>query len=248
MHNSIVRTRYCGYCNANTISAVYPGEVIVLVRTNGQEEIVKKSVVTDGNVYALIGGSGTVKVINNSKHFVDVAPSDWFYNAVIFVNSRELFVGVNENEFAPGLPMSRAMLAAVLYRLEDGQASAEASTFTDVSRDKWYAEAVAWAQATGIISGYTDGRFGVNDKISREQLATILYRYAQYIGIDTVERGDISRFADAGEISAWANDAVRWAVGTGLIKGDGAGLNPGGQASRAEVAAIIMRFIENMVK
>lgn len=225
-----------------------PGEVIVLVRTNGQEEIVKKSVVTDGNVYALIGGSGTVKVINNSKHFVDVAPSDWFYNAVIFVNSRELFVGVNENEFAPGLPMSRAMLAAVLYRLEDGQASAEASTFTDVSRDKWYAEAVAWAQATGIISGYTDGRFGVNDKISREQLATILYRYAQFIGIDTVERGDISRFADAGEISAWANDAVRWAVGTGLIKGDGAGLNPGGQASRAEVAAIMMRFIENMVK
>ena len=225
-----------------------PGEVIVLVRTNGQEEIVKKSVVTDGNVYALIGGSGTVKVINNSKNFVDVAPSDWFYNAVIFVNSRELFVGVNENEFAPKLPMSRAMLAAVLYRLEDGQASADACTFTDVSRDKWYAEAVAWAQSTGIISGYTDGRFGVNDKISREQLATILYRYAQFIGIDTVERGDISRFADAGEISAWANDAVRWAVGTGLIKGDGAGLNPSGQASRAEVAAIMMRFIENMVK
>lgn len=225
-----------------------PGEVIVLVRTNGQEEIVKKSVVTDGNVYALIGGSGTVKVINNSKHFVDVAPSDWFYDAVIFVNSRELFVGVNENEFAPKLPMSRAMLAAVLYRLEDGQASVDASTLTDVSRDKWYAEAVAWAQATGIISGYTDGRFGVDDKISREQLAALLYRYAQFIGIDTVERGDISRFADAGEISAWANDAVRWAVGTGLIKGDGAGLNPSGQASRAEVASIIMRFIENMVK
>ena len=225
-----------------------PGEVIVLVRANGQEEIVKKSVVTDGNVYALIGGSGTVKVINNSKHFVDVNPSDWFYNAVIFVNSRELFVGVNENEFAPKLPMSRAMLAAVLYRLEDGLASADACTFTDVSRDKWCAEAVAWAQATGIISGYTDGRFGINDKISREQLATILYRYAQFIGIDTVERGDISRFADAGEISAWANDAVRWAVGTGLIKGDGAGLNPDGQASRAEVAAIMMRFIENMVK
>lgn len=224
------------------------GEVIVLIKTDGAEEIVKKSVVADGNVYALISGSGTVKVIYNAKEFADVAKTDWYYKAVNFVNGRELFVGINDREFAPNMEMNRAMLAAVLHRLENGEAVATASSFKDVLANQWYTDDIAWAESNGIISGYGNGLFGVEDKITIEQLAMILYRYAGYIGIDTVERGKITKFHDAAEISLWANDAVRWAVGTGLLNGDGTNLNPKAKATRAQVAAVMMRFIENMVK
>lgn len=224
------------------------GEVIVLIQTDGVEKIVKKSVVTDGNVYAWIDGSGTVKVIYHAKEFEDVAKSDWFYDAVVFANSRELFVGVSDREFAPNLSMSRAMLAAVLHRLENNEAAATASGFQDVLPNRWYSNDVAWAEANDIISGYGNGLFGVEDKITIEQLAVILYRYANYIGLDTTERGGITKFQDAAEVSAWANDAVRWAVGTGLLSGDGTNLNAKAHATRAQVAAVMIRFVEKIVK
>lgn len=224
------------------------GEVLVLIKTNGAEEIVKKSVVENGIAFALIEGSGTVKVIYNSKEFEDVSANDWFHDAVVFVNSRELFVGINETEFAPKMPMSRAMMAAVLHRLEDNADAGTESKFKDVEPEKWYCSDIAWAEAAGIISGYDTDTFGVNDNISREQMAGIMFRYAKYIGLDTVERGDITPFVDVAQISGWANESVRWAVGTGLLKGDGQAFRPQGDATRAEVAAIIMRFIEKIVK
>lgn len=224
------------------------GEVIVVVNTNDAEGIVKKSVVEGGDVYALIDGSGTVQVINNSKTFSDVTSNDWYNNAILFVNSRELFVGVSQTKFAPNLPMTRAMLATVLYRLENDENIGAGNVFTDVLSGQWYSDGISWASLAGIVSGIGNGFFGVNDNITREQLAVFMYRYANYLGMDTIERGNTQRFLDAGETSPWANDAVRWAVGIGLMQGDGTYLNPKGEALRAQVAAIVMRFIDFLVK
>jgi len=224
------------------------GEVIILVNTDSGEEVVKKSVVDSGDVYALIGGSGTIKVINNSKIFADVSSANWFYNSVAFVNSRGLFVGVSDTEFAPNMPMTRAMLATVLHRLEDNEHLGAGTVFSDVPAKEWYSDGVTWVSSAGIVSGYGNGAFGANDSITREQLAVMLCNYANYIDMNTIERGDTGRFADAGFTAAWANDAVRWAVGVGIMHGDGTNLNPKGEATRAEVATMIMRFISVLVK
>ncbi|MPN23396.1 Endoglucanase [bioreactor metagenome] len=199
-------------------------------------------------MYALLSGSGTIKVINNAKNFIDIKSSDWFYNSILFVNSRVIFIGVSEDEFGPKLPMTRAMLATALHRLENKVDSNAQVTYTDVLQEQWYSDSIAWVVEAGIVSGYGNGVFGTNDNINREQLATIMYNYAKYTGLSTVERGGIQHFSDAEQTSPWATDALRWAVGIGLMQGDGNNLNPKGDASRADVATIIMRFVEIMVK
>ena len=145
--------------------------------------------------------------------------------------------------------MTRAMLVTVLYRLEGEPAVYGSNAFSDVAEGLWYSDAVLWAARNGIVTGYTNGEFGVNDNITREQMAAILYRYAQYKGYDVTDRDDLSGYADAPAISAYAVEALSWANAEGLVNGRTADtLAPAGTATRAEVAAIFHRFVENIVK
>ena len=140
------------------------------------------------------------------------------------------------------------MIVTILYRLEN-QPAAGSANFTDVPAGQWYTSPIAWAAANGIVGGYGDGRFGPNDTITREQMAAILYRYAQFKGYDVSNTGDLSRYADASQVSDWARTAIGWANAQGLITGNTATtLNPTGSATRAEVATILMRFVENVAR
>ena len=176
--------------------------------------------------------------------FIDVKESDWFYAAVRYANENGLFGGVSETEFAPNMPVTRGMLVTVLYRAE-GEPEAGSSTFADVADSAYYADAAAWAEANGIVKGYTETEFGPDDDITREQMAAIMHRYAEYKGVTGIADGDLSVFSDAGSISDWAEADMRWAVGAGLINGRGETIDPLGSATRAETAAVLQRFLEN---
>lgn len=224
------------------------GNVLVIVGSDGSETIVTKSVTKGLEVFGLLDGSCTVKVIDNTKNFTDTT-GHWAAEAISFASSRELFQGVSATQFAPNGTMNRAMLATVLYRLAGSPArNGEGRAFTDVPLDSWYDDAVAWASENGIVSGYGNGLFGSADSVTREQLAVMFYRYAKCVGYDTSAGADLAAFTDASEISAWAREAMCWAYANGLITGrSGSMLVPQDTASRAEVATILMRFVGNMV-
>lgn len=177
--------------------------------------------------------------------FTDVQPTDWYASAVQFAVSRGLFQGMSETEFAPNVEMSRAMLVTVLYRMSGEQAQA-GSDFTDVSANAWYAQAVSWAKANGVVSGITDTTFEPDRAVSREQMAAILYRYAQRANqAGTADANGLEAFADAASVSEYAVPAMSWAVQKGLISGMGdQTLAPAGSATRAQVASILQRWIE----
>lgn len=178
--------------------------------------------------------------------FTDVKESDWFYENVRYVYENKLFAGVSDTEFAPNTEMTRAMLVTVLYRAEGEPAITRNIPFADIDMNEYYANAVIWAAANGIVNGYDENTFAPNDNITREQIAAIMERYADFKGADTTQTGDLSQFTDEADISDWARDNVSWAVGAGLISGKGDGiLDPLGNATRAEVAAILQRFLEN---
>ena len=230
------------------LPAADEGQVLVVVNEDGTEEIIKKSVVEGDTVYAELPAGATVKVIGNSKEFSDVSDGAWYAGAVDFASSHDLFRGVSEDEFAPQSPMTRAMLATVLFRLEDEPEGAVGLKFGDVKDDSWYTDAVAWASENGIVNGTGNG-FEPNANITREQIATMIYRYVNYLGIDTGARGDVSKFKDGKEVSSWAADAMAWAVEVGLFKGDDTGsLNPKADATRAEVATLMERLVGLIVK
>ena len=183
-----------------------------------------------------------------SAQFPDVDGKMWYHESVDYVVTHKLMNGVDGGKFAPEGPMSRAMLVTVLWRYEGEPAGGE-NTFSDVPENEWYTEAVAWAAANGIVNGIGDGRFDPQGTVTREQMATILCRYAENRGLaDTAKLGDLSGFPDEKRISAYATDAVAWAVGEGLILGSDGMLLPQDSVTRAQVAAILMRFIENIVK
>ncbi|MFR8644325.1 MAG: S-layer homology domain-containing protein [Monoglobus pectinilyticus] len=179
--------------------------------------------------------------------FADVKESDWFYNDVMYVYYNGIMSGTGETTFEPNTTTNRAMFVAVVWRLENMPAPENTASFTDVEKGTWYTEAAAWAYENGIASGFGDGTFGPNEKLTREQLAVFLYKYAQYKGYDLTITGNIDSFIDKDSVSPWAKDAVTWAVQNGFIAGkDGNKLDPKGFATRAEFAAIIHRFIGNM--
>lgn len=182
-------------------------------------------------------------------NFRDVVESDWYHESVHYVFESGMMKGTDENQFSPDMDTSRGMIVTILHRLE-GTPQAELSSFTDVPVGEYYTGAVGWASQNGIVSGYgegAEGRFGPNDSITREQLAAILYRYAGKKGLDTTVRGDLGGFVDAGSVSDYAVEPLRWAVGVGLISGMGDGtIAPGGRASRAQVATILMRYCQNL--
>ncbi len=177
--------------------------------------------------------------------FADVSGSDWFYNDVRYVYEKGIMDGTGIDRFSPNAPLTRAMIVTILYRMAGSPSVSGSSDFTDVAAGKWFAKAVAWAAANGIVNGYGSGLFGPNDPVTREQLAAILYRYAVYGGMTAVTlEENLGGFADTAQLSAYAIQAMNWAVGQGLINGSGSNLVPKAQATRAQVAAIIHRYLE----
>lgn len=177
--------------------------------------------------------------------FADVSSSDWFYNDVRYVYEKGIMDGTGADRFSPNAPLTRAMIVTILYRMAGSPSVSGSSDFTDVATGKWFAKAVAWAAANGIVNGYGSGLFGPNDPVTREQLAAILYRYAVYGGMTAVTlEENLGGFADTAQLSAYAIQAMNWAVGQGLINGSGSNLVPKAQATRAQVAAIIHRYLE----
>ena len=179
--------------------------------------------------------------------FTDVSTSDWFYSDVMFVYENGLFSGTDSRSFSPNASMTRAMLVTVLYRLEGEPAGTGSSSFSDVRSGSYYEKAVAWAAANGIVTGTGSTSFSPDAKVTREQLAAILYRYAQYKKLDTDAGTKLDSFSDAGNVSGYASEALSWAVSEGLINGASGRLMPKGDATRAQVAAILHRFVENVM-
>ncbi|MGM9577951.1 MAG: S-layer homology domain-containing protein, partial [Evtepia sp.] len=181
-----------------------------------------------------------------SLPFTDVE-GHWALDSIRKVYDLGLMTGTKATRFSPDTALNRAMLVTILYRLEGSPAVSSASVYTDVAAGTWYTDAVAWAAQHGIITGYGNGRFGPKDDITREQMAAILYRYAQYKTYDTAASADLSAYHDAGSISGWALKALQWANGTGLISGRSASLLvPAGSTTRAETAVILVRFLEQI--
>lgn len=180
--------------------------------------------------------------------FVDVTEGVWYYDAVKYVNKNGLMAGTSANTFAPDMTTTRGMIVTILYRLEgspDIENEIWGYPFKDVDANDWYATAVYWARMNGIVAGYSNELFGPDDIITREQMATILYRYAQYKGYDTTTKADLSKYTDAAQVGSWAADAIRWANAEGLVSGTSSTtLSPRGSATRSQAATILMRFCE----
>ena len=203
------------------------GMAAVLVKADGTEELVRNSVVTEDGIAIPVTGDVKLKFVENAKPFDDVAEGNWAADAVAFVSSRELFQGTGGKNFSPAAPMTRGMLMTVLARLDGADTAGGAI---------WYEKGVAWAAARGVSNGENPE---VN--ITREELAIMLYRYAGKPGT----KGSLKDFSDADTVNAYAETPLCWAVEQGIINGkDGKALEPGGSASRAEVAAMLERFVK----
>ena len=177
--------------------------------------------------------------------FTDVSEKDWFYGDVMFVYENGLMLGTSKTLFSPHGTATRGMMATILWRMEGSPAPKGKNSFTDVEAGKWYADAITWTAENGIFAGYGKDKFGPDDPITREQLAAIFYRYADYKGYDLTVKGNLDKFKDADKITDYAETAMGWAVGSGLVKGkSGNLLDPQGTATRAEIAAMLHRFIE----
>ena len=178
--------------------------------------------------------------------FQDVRPGDWCYDAVRYVFEAGLMNGTAADTFTPNASTTRGQIVAILYRLE-GSPAMGANRFSDVAPGAYYAAAVSWASAGGIVNGYGDGTFRPNNLITREQLAAFLYRYASQKGRDVSGRTALNAFADAGQVASYAVEPLSWAVSAGLVNGVSADtLSPRGNASRAQVAVILSRFVQNV--
>ena len=177
--------------------------------------------------------------------FTDISEKDWFYGDVMFVYENGLMLGTSKTLFSPHGTVMRGMMATILWRMEGSPVPKGKNSFTDVEAGKWYADAITWTAENGIFAGYGKDKFGPDDPITREQLAAIFYRYADYKGYDLTVKGDLDKFKDADKITDYAKTAMQWAVGSGLVKGkSGNLLDSQGTATRAEIAAVLHRFIE----
>ena len=190
-------------------------------------------------------------VLDEKSHelpFTDVADGDWFQAAVEYVYRQGIMAGTSATTFEPNTPLSRAMVAQILYNLEGQPTVTGESTFTDVS-GHWAIDAITWAQKTGVVTGYENNTFRPNQAVTREELAQMLYNYAQYKKITLPALGDLSKFPDGDKVSPWARTAMKWATGLGVINGyEDSTLEPGGDSTRAQAASILMNFDVNLVE
>ena len=234
-------TAYSGGVLVKQIGATETGEKTFYARW--QKTVLPPPPITPGTPSAPVTPAKPAAPVG--LPFADVSGSDWFYNDVRYVYEKGIMDGTGIDRFSPNAPLTRAMIVTILYRMAGSPSVSGSSDFTDVAAGKWFAKAVAWAAANGIVNGYGSGLFGPNDPVTREQLAAILYRYAVYGGMTAVTlEENLGSFADTAQLSAYAIQAMNWAVGQGLINGSGSNLVPKAQATRAQVAAIIHRYLE----
>ncbi len=180
--------------------------------------------------------------------YVDVNTDDWFHDAVAFVTENGLMNGTGDDMFSPNAETTRGMVVTILYRLENEPSISQDSIYGDVENHMYYNDAIAWASTEGIVQGYDDFNFGPDDVVTREQIATMLYRFAEYKGYDVLARTDVSPFIDSQQINEYAEEAMAWAVAEGLVEGHEDGrLDPQGLATRAQIATILQRFVTNIV-
>lgn len=180
--------------------------------------------------------------------FTDFSRDDWYFDSVSFAYANGLITGTGASEFDPNLPMTRAMLITVLWRLADSPKAQSTGSFSGEPSDMWYSYALSWALENGIVMGYGNGSFGANNELTREQMAVIIVNYAKYKGYDVSTSSDLSSFTDRDSVSSWAKNAMLWAYGKNLVSGTGGGLlSPHSNATRCQIAAILQRFIENIV-
>ena len=234
-------TAYSGGVQVKQIEATETGEKTFYA--HWQKNVLPPPPITPGTPSAPVTPAKPAAPVG--LPFADVSGSDWFYNDVRYVYEKGIMDGTGADRFSPNAPLTRAMIVTILYRMAGSPSVSGSSDFTDVAAGKWFAKAVAWAAANGIVNGYGSGLFGPNDPVTREQLAAILYRYAVYGGMTAVTlEENLGSFADTAQLSAYAIQAMNWAVGQGLINGSGSNLVPKAQATRAQVAAIIHRYLE----
>ncbi len=244
-------------------SASYPaGSVRASVPVRAADALTAWSLAEDGTISAAGGAwdaqqqtyafdviSGVTAIARFP--FADVPAGSWYYGAAAYAYNNGLFAGTTATTFAPDMTMTRAMLVSVLWRLAGEPAPKGANTFDDVPDGAWYTDAVTWAAENGVVAGIGNGRFDPSGAVTREQTAVILFNYAQSKGYDVSARADLSAFPDAGSVSGWAQEALAWANASGLISGAVRGtqtiLDPQGSASRAQVAMILMGYVEHVV-
>ncbi len=237
--------------NTLTVTDTYGNAVIVTAKANGTYTFRMPS--RDVYVTATFTKEADTPVIPPvhicpSKEFSDVDTNQWYHEAIDFVLANGYMNGMGNGQFQPGTALNRAMIVQVLYNMENRPDYNKVSSFEDVKSGDWYYDAINWAAENKIVNGYSDTAFGPNDPITREQMAAILYRYADYKDIDVTARGSLSIFTDGNKTSSWALDEVRWAVKVGLISGKGNGvLDPTGTANRAEVAQILMNYCKKVL-
>ena len=226
------------------------GEVTVTDRFGDTVEVTENA---DGT-YTFTMPNGQVKVevtfveaTPEPLPFTDVAETDWFHDAVRYVYDNGLMDGVGDGQFAPNATTTRAQLVTILYRLAGEPAVSGDAAFTDVESGQWYTDAVAWAAEKGVVNGISETEFSPAGDLTREQLATILYRYAESMGYDVSASADLSGFPDADQIQSYATQALSWAVAEGLLQGfEDDTLQPQSTATRAQIATILMRFCEGV--
>ena len=180
----------------------------------------------------------------DTMHFDDVRRGDWFYDDAAYVYANGLMSGTSAYRFSPDLSTTRAMIVTILWRIAGEPAPKAENTFSDVAAGQWYTDAITWAAENDVVNGVGDGRFDPEGKITREQMATILFRYAGSLGADTSKRAELSGYPDGGKTADWASDAVQWAVAEGIIYGSEGKLLPQDSATRAQVATILYRSME----
>ncbi len=232
--------KHCSVCN----------EVLV------KQEVVKATGHKFENGVCTVCGAKDPNAVEPEKPWVnpfkDVAADAWYYDGVKFANQNELFNGTAADTFSPDAPMTRGMLVTVLWRLDGKTAPKAASTFADVDAKAYYADAVAWAAENGVVNGIDKTHFAPENEVTREQIAAILFRYAEKKGVDTSKRANLNAFPDANKVSAYAKDALSWANANELVKGMAENgkdyLNPQSSATRAQVATILARYVQNIVK
>ena len=236
-----------------SIPCTADGLTVYRINASGTKTVLKGEV-KDGyyvlntsslGLFAIVGALGEARELP----FTDVETGSWYYDGVKYAVEKGLFAGTSATTFAPNMELTRSMLVTVLYRLAGSPEVSQSENFSDVQADSWYEDAVTWAAANGVVAGYGGGVFGPDDDITREQLAVILYRYAQLTEQDVDTETDLTAYADAGEVSDFAREAMAWAVENGLINGTSkTTLSPKGTATRAQVAVILMRYLEQLNK
>lgn len=220
------------------------GTVVVIVDKDGTETVIPGSKVTENGIVVTLAENAAIKVIDNSKTFDDVKPGEYFSEPVQWASARKITVGISATSFGPQSSCTRAQLVTFLWRAAGQPKAGGESGMTDVANDTFYTDAVAWAVESGIVVGYGNGQFGSDDTITREQMAVILYRFAQKVGMDTTQSGTaVQEFNDYDSISEYALSAMQWAVNAGIMQGYANNLMPGQPCTRAQIVTMMYRLL-----